>query len=208
MTCGSIVVRRQKALFAEPFCRRSIPARAAFTFADAFYAALRDIAHELGHMLGFFARSPLAFASLSDVADAGRGGIFRAHRSDHAVARGEIRRQRRADGHHVALDRRRGRRDLPRLPAGRPGRSATRSVAAGRRVAAGIVLHRRSRRRRGIERLREDAFGSAEFAAAAVAYAASQITRLTAFGDVATAERNTTPNCRRCAARSNATAMG
>src|SRR6266436_1922525 len=35
-------------------------------------------------------------------------------------------------------------------------------------------------------------FGSAESSAAAVAYAASQITRLTAFGDVATAERNTT----------------
>ncbi len=36
-------------------------------------------------------------------------------------------------------------------------------------------------------------FGSANSAAAAVAYAASQITRLTSFGDIATAERNTTP---------------
>jgi hypothetical protein len=36
-------------------------------------------------------------------------------------------------------------------------------------------------------------FGSAESAAAAVAYAASQISRLTALGDVATAEKNTTP---------------
>jgi hypothetical protein len=36
-------------------------------------------------------------------------------------------------------------------------------------------------------------FGSADSAAAAVAYAASQITRLTSFGDIATAERNTTP---------------
>ena len=34
-------------------------------------------------------------------------------------------------------------------------------------------------------------FGSADFAAAAVAYAASQITRLTSLGDLATAERNT-----------------
>ena len=36
-------------------------------------------------------------------------------------------------------------------------------------------------------------FGSAETAAAAVSYAASQITRLTAFGDVATANRSMTP---------------
>jgi len=36
-------------------------------------------------------------------------------------------------------------------------------------------------------------FGSPDFAAAAVAYAGSQITRLTSFGDIATAERNTTP---------------
>jgi len=34
-------------------------------------------------------------------------------------------------------------------------------------------------------------FGSAESAASAVAYAASQITRLTGFGDVATADKNT-----------------
>src|SRR3954452_269889 len=36
-------------------------------------------------------------------------------------------------------------------------------------------------------------FGSAETAAAAVSYAASQISRLTAFGDVATANRSLTP---------------
>lgn len=36
-------------------------------------------------------------------------------------------------------------------------------------------------------------FGSAESSAAAVSYAASQITRLTAFGDVATANKNMTP---------------
>jgi hypothetical protein len=36
-------------------------------------------------------------------------------------------------------------------------------------------------------------FGSAESSAAAVSYAASQITRLTALGDVATADRNMTP---------------
>jgi len=39
-------------------------------------------------------------------------------------------------------------------------------------------------------------FGSAESAAAAVSYAASQITRLTAFGDVATADRNMTAELR------------
>jgi hypothetical protein len=36
-------------------------------------------------------------------------------------------------------------------------------------------------------------FGSADSAAAGVAYAAAQISRLTSFGDIATAERNTTP---------------
>ena len=36
-------------------------------------------------------------------------------------------------------------------------------------------------------------FGSAETAAAALSYAASQITRLTSFGDVATADKNLTP---------------
>jgi hypothetical protein len=36
-------------------------------------------------------------------------------------------------------------------------------------------------------------FGSADSTAAGVAYAASQITRLTSFGDIATAERNTSP---------------
>jgi hypothetical protein len=36
-------------------------------------------------------------------------------------------------------------------------------------------------------------FGSADTAAAAVGYAASQITRLTSLGDIATAERNTSP---------------
>ena len=36
-------------------------------------------------------------------------------------------------------------------------------------------------------------FGSADSTAAAVAYAAAKITRLTSFGDIAAAERNTTP---------------
>src|SRR5207249_11053968 len=36
-------------------------------------------------------------------------------------------------------------------------------------------------------------FGSAESTAAAISYAASQITRLTAFGDVATVNRSLTP---------------
>src|ERR1700694_604062 len=55
---------------------------------------------ELGR--GRVARSTLAFAVFSDVADIGRVGILRDHRSYHAVARREVRRQRRADGHHAA----------------------------------------------------------------------------------------------------------
>ena len=41
--------------------------------------------------------------------------------------------------------------------------------------------------------MRKALFGSAESAAAALSYAASQITRLTAFGDVAAANKNLTP---------------
>src|SRR5881296_3028191 len=73
---------------------------------NVFYAALRDIAHELG--LGFVARSSLAFADIPDVADTGRSGILRDHRPDHAVARGKVRRQRRVDRHHLARYRRCG----------------------------------------------------------------------------------------------------
>ena len=52
-------------------------------------------------------------------------------------------------------------------------------------------------------------FGSAESAAAALSYAASQITRLTALGDVAAANReHDARNADGCAARSSATAMG
>src|ERR1700738_3822236 len=72
-----------------------------------------DTAHELG--LGFVAGSILAFADLSGVADAGRGGFLRGHRSDHVVALREIGRQWRAHGHHGAGDRHRGGSDHPRL---------------------------------------------------------------------------------------------
>ena len=51
-------------------------------------------------------------------------------------------------------------------------------------------------------------FGSAESAAAAVSYAASQITRLTAFGDVAAANRSMTPELQALRARWSATATG
>src|SRR5436190_63754 len=86
---------------------------------NASYAALRDIAHELG--LGYIARSTVAFADLSDVADIGRVGILRNYRSHHAVARREIRRQRRADRHHAAGDRHRRHRYHSRVRSG-PGR--------------------------------------------------------------------------------------
>jgi hypothetical protein len=51
-------------------------------------------------------------------------------------------------------------------------------------------------------------FGSAESVAAAVAYAASQITLLTSLGDVATANKGAAPTCWRCAAPSSATVTG
>ena len=47
-------------------------------------------------------------------------------------------------------------------------------------------------------------FGSPESTAAAVSYAASQITRLTAFGDVAAANRNLTPELKSAAPRGRA----
>ena len=51
-------------------------------------------------------------------------------------------------------------------------------------------------------------FGSAEAMAAAVGYAASQITLLTSLGDVATANAACRSTCRRCAALSSATGTG
>src|SRR5207245_1284461 len=66
--------------------RQVSAAKTALAVADCVLCCVRDTAHELG--LGFFAGSDLALADLSDVADAGRGGIFWNHRPDHAVARG------------------------------------------------------------------------------------------------------------------------
>ena len=84
-----------------------------------------------------------------------------------------------------------------------PVQTATRAVGAA-------FLHRRTGRRCRARRVREDAvrFGRSR-SAAAVAYAASQITLLTALGDVATAEQERrAPTCWRCAAPSSATVTG
>ena len=132
-------------------------------------------------------RSP----NLPIVPDAGHGRICRDHRSDHAAALGEIRGQRRACAHHAARDRGRRGRDLPRLRHGKRG-----SVDGGPRAVqtATAPLPQLS----CIDELAGDAvlvacekalFGSAESVAAAVAYAASQITLLTSLGDVATANK-------------------
>src|SRR3981081_1312417 len=100
---------RQNALFAETSCEElSAECRPrAFTSLNAFCAALRDIAHELG--LGYIARPTLAFADVSGVADTGRGGVLRRHCSHHPGAGREIGGQWCADDHHAAGHRYRSR---------------------------------------------------------------------------------------------------
>ena len=108
-------------------------------------------------------------------------GFFGLDRADHAVARGEIRRQWRADGHHAARDRGCGRRDHASASVRRGGGASADSRPA---VPVSAALPQLS----CIDDLAGDTvlnacektlFGSANSAAAAVAYAASQITRLT-----------------------------
>ena len=172
--------------------RRLSPAKPAFASLSAFYAALRDIAHELG--LGYIARSTLAFAGLSDVVDAGRGGILRVHRSGHAVASREIGCQWRADGDHAAGDRRRRRRYHPRIRpggSGAPGETASVQTINVSLPALSCVDDLAGET--VLAACEKSLFGSAESAAAAVSYAASLITQLTASGDVAAANSSMTP---------------
>ena len=84
-------------------------------------------------------------------------GFFAIIVLDHAVARREIGRQRRADGHHAAGDRRRGRRHPSRVRSGRPQRIRRNQVPAADRSAAGLVVHRRSGRRNRADGVREGA---------------------------------------------------
>ena len=153
-----------------------------------FYAALRDTAHELG--LGFVAGSDLALTDISDVAAAGRSGIFRAHRSGHGLAR-RNRGQRRARRHHIAFDRcRREQRSFNGFgTASRAAPTEARFVPPTSAALPQLSC---------IDDLAGDAvlnacekalFGSADSAAAAVAYAANQVTLLISLGDVATANK-------------------
>ena len=92
--------------------------------------------------------------------------------------------------------RHRGCRDHPRFWSRRPDRVRRNEppIAADDRSAAGIVLHRRSGGRcRCWRRARRHCSARPTTAAAAVSYAASRLTRLIAFGDVATANGNMTP---------------
>ena len=122
-------------------------------------------------------------------------GFFAVIVADHAVARREIGCQWRADGDHAAGDRRRGRRDAS-ADSARP--AASHPVRPHRSRPINVSLPALS----CIDDLAGEAvlaacekslFGSAELAAAAVSYAASLITQLTASGDVAAANRNMTP---------------
>ena len=73
------------------------------------------------------------------------------------------------------------------------GNFARTGAAAGDGRLARLVLHRRSRRRDGAHGVREDAVRFGRIGCRGDSYAASQITRLTALGDVAAANRNLTP---------------
>ena len=112
-------------------------------------------------------------------------GFFGTHRSDHAVARGEIRGQWRADGHHAARDRRRRRRDHPRLRAGwrRSRRAETRPALRSARRCRSSPASTISPAMPCSTPARRRCSGPPNSVAAAVTYAASQITRLTGLGD-------------------------
>ncbi len=162
---------------------------------------MRDTAHELG--LGFVAGSILAFANLSDVAVTGHGGIFRTIvlimvlRAEKSVANAMLAiitllaigvtgaatlRGFGADGRSASGEAR-----SPLLTAALPALSCIDDLAGETVLTA----------------CEKALFGSAEVTAAALSYAAAQITRLTAFGDATSA----TPSWR-CAGRSSVIAMG
>ena len=133
-----------------------------------------------------------AFAGLSDVADIGGGGVLRGHRSDHAVARREVGCQRRADGDHIVGRWHRRRRHHSRVRSGRRWESPCRDSGPRPMIAALPALS-------CIDDLAGETvltacekalFGKPDSAAAALAYAASQLTRLTALGDVSAANKH------------------
>ena len=117
-------------------------------------------------------------------------GFFGIIVSDHAAALGEIRGQRRACAHHAARGRRRGgltfrgggTANVVQSTEARPVQTATAplpQLSCIDDLAGDAVL----------AACEKALFGSAEAVAAAVAYAASQITLLTSLGDVATANK-------------------
>jgi hypothetical protein len=157
---------------------------------------LRDIAHELGlaTSLDQIWRSP-TFPMWLTLAAA---GFFALHPADHAAARREIGRQWRADGDHAAGDRRCRRRDHPRLRVRGPQarRAAPRAAAIRDGCAAGLSCIDDLAGETVLAACEKALFGSADAAAAAVSYAAAQLTQLTSFGDVASANKNMTPSWR------------
>ena len=154
----------------------------------AFDAALRDTAHELG--LGCFAGSNLALAKPSVVPDAGHGRfvgiivLITLLRSERSVANGVL-----------AL--------ITLLGVGVAGAATfgglgTANVVQSTEARAVQTVTAPLPQLSCIDELAGDVvppacektlFGSAELVAAAVAYAASQITLLTSLGDVATANK-------------------
>src|SRR5437868_14821683 len=106
-----------------------------------FTLRLRDVADELG--LGFVARSYLALAVVSDVADAGRGGILCDPDAHHAHSRGKIRRQWGAHGDHASGGWRSRGRDHSRLRlAARFTHKFGWAAASRDGRRAGFILHR------------------------------------------------------------------
>ena len=161
-------------------------------FAECTDVALGDIAHELG--LGFVAGTILAFADISDVADAGAAGFFgiivliMVLRAEKSVANGAL-----AVITLLAI----GVASAATLRGfGPDGRSASGETGSPSPVIAALPALSCIDDMAGeavLTACEKALFGSAENAAAALSYAAAQITRLTAFGDVASANKNLTP---------------
>jgi hypothetical protein len=161
----------------------------------AFYAALKDTAHELGlgNMLDQIWRSP-AFPMWLTLAAAGFFGIvvlITLSRADKSVANGAltvitllaigvavaaaIRGSGPVPGGASAETR-----SPPAMNAALPALSCVDDLAGDTVLTA----------------CEKVLFGSAESAAAAVSYAASRLTQLTSFGDVAVADKKMTPELR------------
>ena len=104
-----------------------------------------------------------------------------------------IRRQRRACGHHVALGRGRWAAIFRGQGSG-DGRHRRRCVRSNRDPPSPQLSGLTSGPARPFTACERALFGLAELAAAAVAYAASQVTLLTTLGDVATANKGAGPD--------------